>query len=126
MTESVTYVLETNNKIYEESEDVWEKMRTLQILITTMLVALLFINIFTFNVSYVRAESATTDISNSATADVSIDYEKIQEEFEQVNTELIYMIKIWILIFLGTVLGDVVPDILIRLIYKLMNFIHRK
>lgn len=85
MTESVTYVLETNNKIYEESEDVWEKMRTLQILITTMLVALLFINIFTFNVSYVRAESATTDISNSATADVSIDYEKIQEEFEQIN-----------------------------------------
>lgn len=101
-------------------------MRILQILITTMLVALLFINIFTFNVSYVRAESATTDISNSATADVSIDYEKIQEEFEQVNTELIYMIKIWILIFLGTVLGNVVLYILIRLIYKLMNFIHRK
>ena len=101
-------------------------MRTLQILITTMLVALLFINIFTFNVSYVRAESTTTDISNSATADVSIDYEKIQEKIEQVNTELIYMIKILILIFLGTVLGDVVPDILIRLIYKLMNFIHRK
>ncbi len=58
-----------------------------------MLVALLFINIFTFNVSYVMAESATTDISNSATADVSIDYEKIQEKLEQVNTELIYMIK---------------------------------
>ena len=101
-------------------------MRTLQILITTMLVALLFINIFTFNVSYVRAESATTDISNSATADVSIDYEKIQEKLEQVNTELIYMIKISIIIFLGAVLADVVPDILIRLIYKLMNFIHRK
>ena len=78
-----------------------------------MLVALLFINIFTFNVSYVRVESATTDISNSATADVSIDYEKIQEKLEQVNTELIYMIKISIIIFLGTVLGDVVPDILI-------------
>lgn len=98
----------------------------MQILITTKLVALLFINIFTFNVSYVMAESATTDISNSATADVSIDYEKIQEKLEQVNTELIYMIKISIIIFLGTVLGDVVPDILIRLIYKLMNFIHRK
>lgn len=93
-------------------------MRTLQILITTMLVALLFINIFTFNVSYVKAESTTTD--------VSIDYEEIQEKLEQVNTELNYMIKISIIIFLGTVLGDVAPDILIRLIYKLMNFIHRK
>ena len=115
MTESVTYVLETNNKIYEESEDVWEKMRTLQILITTMLVALLFINIFTFNVSYVRAESATTatttttmDISNNV--DISdIDNTTIQEYLKQINTNLSYMMMIQI-ISLGAFLGYVAID----------------
>lgn len=86
--------------------------KTLQILIITMLVALLFINIFTFkNVSYVRAESATTtttDISNNV--DISdIDNTTIQEYLKQINTNLSYMMIIQI-ISLGAFLGYVAID----------------
>lgn len=90
--------------------------KTLQILIITMLVALLFINIFTFkNVSYVRAESATTattttttDISNNV--DISdIDNTTIQEYLKQINTDLSYMMIIQI-ISLGAFLGYVAID----------------
>ena len=90
--------------------------KTLQILIITMLVDLLCINIFTFkNVSYVRAESATTattttttDISNNV--DISdIDNTTIQEYLKQINTNLSYMMIIQI-ISLGAFLGYVAID----------------